>query len=77
MIEAPTKDFKAHAEFCPLYVAKGFSQAVAAIVSRQIDGFTPRFDHTVDYHSGEGSGSLAGLEKVVIVLRVLGDEEVT
>ena len=77
MVEPTTENFKTYAELCSLDITESFSQGMTTKVPRQIDRFTPRLDHTVDDHCGKGLVSLLRFEKVVIVIRILGDEEVT
>lgn len=77
MVEPTTQDFEAYTKFGSLDVSKSFSQGMSAVVSGQIDGPTPRLHHSVDCHHGEGLAALSGLEKVVIVVRILVDQEVT
>lgn len=50
---------------------------MCAVVAGQIDCFTPRLHQTINVHHSEGLVLLPGLEKVLIVFRVLSEQEVT
>jgi hypothetical protein len=77
VIESSAKDFEAYSKLRPLDISESLSQGMGTIVAGQIDGFTPGLHHAIDGHHGEGLVLLSGLEKVIIVLRILGAQEVT
>ena len=53
MIESFTEDFKTYSVLSSLDVAKCFSKGVCSIVTLEVDGFRPCFDHSVDCLDGE------------------------
>ena len=77
VVESSAKDLESDAKFCPLDIAESFSQGVSTVVAGQIDGFAPGFNHSVNGHDCDGLSFVSGLEKVVIVFRILGAQEVT
>lgn len=53
MVEAFADKFKTHAKMSPLDIAKRLSQGMRSVISGQIDGLAPRFNHTVNGHDGQ------------------------
>lgn len=76
MIESFAQHLKAHSIVSSLDIAKGFSEGMGTIVSRQIDGPGPSLDHSVDGLDTQGlvlSGSR--FEKIMLRLAILTCQE--